>query len=209
MPQALSLPAPPELPPSPIVSGLLFENPWVIVVVLLALAILIYLWRHRAGNPRSLLKVSAVMIVLAGVLVLIAGTIKTSRERMVQASRSLIARVAAGDAPAIRSLLTPEARATATRFYPELDLEDVLTQVEGRFGVRGSEPIREFAIVEIGAAERAPGNGRVRLLVRVVPESTRFPLLSWWTLDLDREGEGAWRVRTVTLYSISGVGLAK
>lgn len=206
LPQGIALPDPAPLPSPPLLERLALEQPWAATLVLLALAVGAYLVLNARGRPGRGGTIAGIIVIIAGVHLVAATLVRTPRERMIDAARRLVDRVAAGDAPGAGLILAEDARVESTRFFPELDREQVLSRIGGGFGPGGGDTLHEHDVVTISAARDGPGVGRVLLKVRVVPEASRVPVFSWWQLDTREHEPGRWRVRTVTLISISGAG---
>lgn len=209
LPQGLALPDPPPLPAPPLLERLAFEQPWPVTLALLAAGLGAYLVLNARGRPGRGGAIAGLLAILAGAHVITAVLIRTARERMIDVASRLVDRVATGDADGVALILLDDARLEATRYFAQLDRDQILARVSAQFGTGGGYQAHEHDIVEITASRDGSGVGRVLLKVRVVPEASRVPVFSWWQLDTRAEQPDQWRVRGITLISVSGAGSMK
>ena len=158
--------------------------PFAVIAILAGLVlawVLLTRGRDRAGG---LLAVGAPAL---GVGVLVLGSLVTTpRERVVAATRALVAAIAEGDASQARALLDDRVR-LYSRWSPagweqERIVQAVSTAEAGR--------IRSHSIREVRGG--VPERGIARTLVRVIVEVDGWnaPIPSWWRIDWSIGPEG-------------------
>ncbi|HYE02889.1 MAG TPA: hypothetical protein VD963_06610 [Phycisphaerales bacterium] len=187
---------PAPLPPAPALARLFLENPWPAWAALAVAAVTAYvLWnqaRRRAGALAA-----AGLGLLGAALWSLAAVVVTPREELAARTRELVAVVAAGDAARLASFLTEDMTASAGPLGGTLTRERVLGEVAGAPS-RGWR-LETYRVLEVRAAVDAPHAGRTHARVRVTPEATGTPIISWWRLHWRAGPEGAWRLETAEL----------
>lgn len=198
------LPDPPPLPPTSLVRWALFESPWALSVVLVALGLFLWMFfRSRAQTRRSWAALG--LVVLAAAVVLMALLVDTPREQMRRTALELVRAVAAADAPGVSSRLTDDCRLYYFEAPDGLDLAPLLDRVRSDFAPGGKYRLKDYGVLESDACEELEARGRAQIKVRVVPEATGAPVISWWRLDFRRDAPGRWRVSGIQPLAIAGV----
>mgnify|MGYP000691397208 CR=1 FL=1 len=94
-----------KLPSVPMLDRLLFEQPWLSIIVILAGGIAAWYFLSRAGQRRQGAYILGVALLLAGLNMLVATGVTTERERASALTRTAIQLVATGDDAGLAPLL--------------------------------------------------------------------------------------------------------
>jgi hypothetical protein len=194
-PGLLDIASPPPLPEGGWLQVHTLESPWLLAGALVVAGALVLVWFARRDELRKGLSRGGPLVLLAGLLVLLASSVHTQRERMRDSARALIAAVAQADVPAIRASLTEDSR---LEYFGGISLPAIIDQVESNMTPGRRWAVKEHAIEAIQMQPAGPDAGLVQLKVRVIPEATNFPHRSWWKLTLQRSPDGTWRTRLLT-----------
>jgi len=201
----LAIPDPTPLPAAPLWERLLLENPWPLTILLLAGAGIAWTVLNNRARPRDATK-AAIALAGAGVGVFVLATlVSTTREGLRTAAADLVRAVARADAPAVRDACTSEAALYWWVNPKGLPLDDILDRVGRDFIPGGTYAVKDLAILASQAHVESPDHARVQIKVRVTPQSTGFPNISWWRLDYRLGSDGRWRVHGIQPLAISGV----
>ncbi|MDI1290072.1 MAG: hypothetical protein PSX37_09025 [bacterium] len=200
---ALDVPTPPPLDPGPLWSRLLLETPWYVAALLLVVAVVVYVLMNRRGHFSKGLTTAGVLVALAAAVVGASALIETPRERMRATARQLIDAVVRADGTDLSALLARNARLVYFMSPQGLGKDEIVALVDQQF--RGEYRINEWSILESQATMDGPEVGRVQLKVRVVAAEWNVPNVSWWRIDLRREGETGILVTGISPIVIAGV----
>lgn len=195
MQNALQLPdAPPPLnePLGP--SVLLFEQPWILMVLALVAGLVCCWWLNRRGRTPAGLAALVSGIVLAGLLSLVARLVVTDRERVASGMHALLDATAMVDTVALSSLLDPQAHLYYFKSPAGLDREGILGAVRSDLGQ--SYRVKDWGIQELQIEPRVDGAMIAQMRVRVTPEAWNFPHVSWWSVEWKKTGS-EWRVTSI------------
>lgn len=195
MPQNSFIPeVPPALREPSIFSQWLFEDPTYLLAIIAAIGALAawQLWRTTRARAASLAFV--ITIALCTAIWLISSSITTPRERIVAATWSLIRTTTAADVDALSPLLADRARLDNTRGSLNMDKPSILARVKATLG--GPFKLKDWAVVRMQAAADNENKGQSQFYIRVTPEITGAPDLSWWRITWQREGD-AWKVALI------------
>jgi hypothetical protein len=192
------IPDPAPLPADPLWERWLLESPWPAAGLLALAGVVAFAVlnrRARAGAAAG----SLVAAILAGAgVILLARFITTDRETLRARSASLVAAVASRDQALVGSLLAPTARLAK---WPL-----ALTGRDAIVDRVGSVPaIHEWALLEAQASLDGPAVARTQIKLRITPDQTRAPNLSWWRLDWQRDAQGHWVVIQIEPLAIHGI----
>lgn len=198
-------PAPPDLPGPPLFSHVFFEAPLLPAAALVLLGIVLYVVLNSRAKPGKGFVLGATCLALAGGLFLTANMVRTPRERVLAQSKRLVDAVAGADTGELGPLLADDCHLEPTRISPSLDKPGILAATR-QFADAGANAIKEHAIVEAQASLDGPNVARAQLKVRVTPQATGAPMLSWWRIDFRKDGDGAWRAARITPLSMTGMG---
>jgi len=205
----LDPPPPAALPGPPAFDRYLLESPLLAMAVLLGAGFAAYWFLRSRGKAGAGAAVGVGLAMMAAGVFLAARMVETPREAMGRAAKALVAAVAGADLAAADGLLSPEAALYSFLSPAGMPKAEILSVVERDFAPgRGRYALKEWAVLERQAVLDTPVSGRVHIKVRVTPDATAFPNLSWWRLDFERGGDGRWRVRGIQPLSIAGQGNA-
>jgi len=180
----------------------LFEEPLVPMIVAGVLALIVSQWLWRAGRLRAFAAaLAAGLVVLAG-LWLLASSVTTPRERVIQSTRLLARGTTAADGPAIDRLLADRCTLDNARGTLNLNKVAILLRVQATIG--GPFRISDWAIVQL-QAHADETRGQSQFLIRVTPEVTGVPNLSWWRVTWEKnEADDAAPWRATLIEPLSG-----
>jgi len=192
MQNALQLPDPPPPLAEPLgLSVLLFEQPWIFMVVALAAGLIASWWFKQRGNAGKGLAILAASAAFAGLLFLVAKLVVTDRERVALGMRELLRTTAKVDATGLAALLDPQAKLYYFKSPAGLDREGIIGAVRSDLGQ--TYRIKDWGIQELQIAPLSEGTMATRMRVRVTPEAWNFPHVSWWSVEWKKRGD-KWRV---------------
>ncbi len=192
MQNALQLPdAPPPLNEPLGLSVLLFEQPWIFMVLALAAGLVASWWFKRRGSAGKGLALLAGSAAFAGLLFLAAKLVVTDRERVSVGMRELLRTTATVDTDGLTKLLDPQARLYYFKSPAGLDRDGIIGAVKSDLGQMYR--IKDWGIQELQIAPLSEGTMTTQMRVRVTPEAWNFPHVSWWSVEWKKTGD-EWRV---------------
>ena len=193
----------PELPAPPIFERLLFENPWLLAVILGVVGIAAGFTLFRAGRTRAGGIAALAMLALAGLAAFVSNTVETAREQLSAQTRELVRAAAEGDVPAARSLLAENARITGGfAIIQSVSGRDRVLQLIER-DLKRYAGVNDHRVLEVRAHRDGPNLGRTHVRVRV--EGNGYMNFSWWRLDWRDPGDGTWRAINIEPLWIQGL----
>ncbi|MEQ8769058.1 MAG: hypothetical protein RIB60_00960 [Phycisphaerales bacterium] len=195
----------PPLPEPPFHEHYLFENPWPAAAALVLIALTAAFALNRAGRGKPALITLLAGVVLTGCVIASGMLIRTDRERVADACRTLVAATSDADGAALRRMLHENVRATSS-FASPTGREQVVSIVERQLPTAG---IRNARVPEVNAA--LSGIDMATTQVRVVADTEYGSPGSWWRVDwirdpnapADHPTEG-WRATHIELLWIFG-----
>lgn len=190
-------PAPPALPAAPFWEVWLLEEGFRTAAVLAVLAAAGAFTLRAVGRSKDGARVLAVGLVLAAGAWVTSKLIETGRETIGASSRALVHAAARADTAELDRLLADDLNLFAGRSY---DKDGVLALTRDRLG--GPWKLKSWSVLELQASTDAPTRGQTQVKVRVVPEATGFPDISWWKLDWRLDPQG-WRVIGIEPVSVN------
>ena len=195
----LRVDAPPDLPPPPFFDRYVLESPWLVGVVLVALAVVA---AYGARGKKWSLPVAGGLAAL-GAAVIAAGMLVTTPREQVQAdARELVAAVAAADAGRTGALLHPDVRMVYFLSGPDgIGRDEILNLVRNELG--GRYRVSEAIVREVQVQLLSPASARAQLRVTVTSASG-IPNLPFWRIDWRLQG-GQWRAVGIQPLAIAGV----
>ncbi|MFM9995158.1 MAG: hypothetical protein ACKVU4_05090 [Phycisphaerales bacterium] len=203
---------PPALPAPPLVQHALFESPWVVALALAVAAIIAGHLAQRRGRTTLSLALGGAFAAAAIGVVILASSVRTGREAVLDATVALVDAVARVDEPAMRLMLAENVRlfsssrlADAAAPVGGLDREGIIARVRGTLG--GPYRLREHRTAEREAFITGPNAAVSQLRVKAVPEGYPAAANSYWKLQWRLDPDG-WRCVEVTPTSIDGLGSA-
>jgi hypothetical protein len=130
--------------------------------------------------------------------------VTTPAEALAQQARQLVTLAAEGQADPIAPMLAANVAVEVKRSTYARTPAELLSLVRGL--PTGPSRLREFSILDARAVIDSPTAARTQVGLQVVPESTDFPVGSWWLLHWQRDGEAApWRLRLIEAQHIDGL----
>lgn len=205
--QSIFEPTPP--PPLPTTTGLAhytLESPWALALVLVVAAGLCWMFvvpmsRGRAG------RIGAAVLALLGIgVVVLANLVDTPREKVQHAVVGLVDAIATGDTRRADALLTPAAAIYDFEGSSPIDKASILERVSTDFGHGGKYELADRAVLEAQIAVDSAASAKTQIKVRVSSKDWGGPYISWWRMDLSRDGDGPWRVSGIQPISLPGHG---
>lgn len=199
---APGLQEPPTLPDPPFVEHWLFENPFPLVGILLALAIAIVVFGRERLSPKPLAGIVALLLLLASAAWLTATFVVTDREQIRARARQLVAAVATAKPQDVDPLLSEDAALYAF-FTPDkgFSKSEILEMVQK--DMTGVYRLHDHTVREVRVLIEGPRVARSHVLVMMDPEESRVQTWSWWRLDWVRD-QDQWRVHAIEPISIQG-----
>ena len=195
---------PTPLPSPPILEHHLFEQPWIVVALVLVSGVIAAMVLNGRGRAKAGGLAFLMGLVVSGGVYLASELVTTPRERIDASARSLVAAVATGDAASMGVWLTSDATMRAWLFPIEIDRDRIIDEASKRFR-DGEFRLSSWSIEELQASQAGPEVGVVQVKIRAVPaRDGTIAHFSWWRLDLRLEG-GEWRVRHVEPISVQFV----
>lgn len=173
----------------------LFEHPTMLIVVLLALGLGLSLVLSRSRAVWALLATG----LAAGGVWGVSRLVETDRERVAALTPGLLTAAASVDLAALDALLDERLTLRYFRAGGGLDKAGTLRAVREELGTRFR--VREALVQELQLEQTAPDQMRTQVRVRVTPEASGFPNISWWSIDW-RLDAGRWRAVAIRPLSI-------
>ncbi|MDX2130809.1 MAG: nuclear transport factor 2 family protein [Planctomycetota bacterium] len=195
---------PPALPRGPLLERALLENPWPLLLLLLAGAFASWYILNQRGQLRRANIVALALAVLGAGVFVLARAVETPREAVASRTRALVDAVARADIPAAREILTPDAVMYWWVNPDGLPFDLILDRIESDFSTGGRYRVAEHTVLAVQASLESPAAARVQVKVRVTAADSQFPVISWWRLDYVRDGN-AWRVDALQPIAITGI----
>lgn len=159
-------------------------------VVIAVLAVVASLALRSLGRERHARIAVVVGFALGAAAWSLAYFVTTDRERVSIASRALVGAAASANAAELEKLLAPDLKLYRGGAAVN-GKEQVLALVHTTLG--GTWRVKSWQVLETQAQIDGPANAITQVKVRVVPDATGFPDISWWKLDWRRTGD-EWRV---------------
>jgi hypothetical protein len=198
------------LPAPPLWEFALLEKPIYLAAALLLAAVVAGTLLNQRGRARQGVLIGAGLVALAAGVLILGGLVKTEREQMADATRSLVETTARIDARALERALAPDATLFSDLRLPGvpsaqagLDKPGIIKAVQAALG---AHPLKEYRVLEVQAQSLASGMGRTQARVRVSFEEMPAPHISWWRVDWRRSADGVWRATAITPLDVPWVG---
>ncbi|MEM1107874.1 MAG: hypothetical protein AAGH99_04205 [Planctomycetota bacterium] len=165
---------------------LLLENPWPLVVALLAVSAVLRTVGKRHDQPHAV-KVSWLALAMSIGVYVTATLVNTDREVILERTEAFVAATSPADEAALTALIADR----AVLMGPGGDVWDNLT---GTFVATEVEQhdVQENAIRNIDASVNRPGYG-----VSTMDVSSRvggFPMRTQWEVEWQKSPQGEWRI---------------
>jgi ketosteroid isomerase-like protein len=171
--------------------NLLFENPWPLVMALVATAAVLRLVGFRNRRPALTYAAMGAVLLAVGVYVLSA-VVTTDRERIMERTRALVAATAPLDLAVLDDVLAPGAFVSGPDGSAWVEYERV--RVELQDVVQRYQPA-EHSIRDLQAeAGETRGVSVIDLRTSAGAGGAGLPVRTVWRLHWRKEGDGQWRV---------------
>ena len=181
----------PRLPPPPLAARWLLEQPLPLVGFLAGAAILAWFVLNRSGKNRAALGAAGGLVALAAGVYVLAATVQTTREQLIDRTRTLVDRVIKVDVPGVEPMLDETFTVRARPIGRQEALNLVAQYLGGKFAVKDYQINQALATID------GPTVARTQIHVRATPVDSPYPgpLGSWWLLHWQKdERDGEWRV---------------
>jgi len=179
-----------RLPPftdPPLWEQWLFVNPWPLMVVLIAVAVLLRVAAVRCGRPRLRLAGYAAAGLALGVYASTA-LVTTQREQADRATRALLQATVDADVAAITRAIAPDAALTDADGDPMAAIGPLRGEVATAIS---RYPIEFHRINDLVALPDGPNRTLVRLDLRTTFRQNSVPNATIWVFTWQRSGPGA------------------
>jgi hypothetical protein len=189
----------------------MLESPWAVIAGLTAAGVIALVVMQRRDRLKDGLRVLAVSVALAiGVLVL-AASVTTEREVLAARTREAAIAAAGARVTDLRDLLTERASVKAFAGLPmPHGKEELLRTVQSTLG--GTIVIKDLKIGPVRAIVDGPNVARTQVRVWATPAGEQAmynaPTGAWFRLGWTREGDGPWRITTINVMQIDGLGVS-
>lgn len=196
-----NFPAPAPLPESPWVIRLFLEQSGWPAAFLALLGLCVFLFLNHRGDPRAYRVLGLALVIAAGLWGL-GRLVETTGEKLIARTRALVAGVAKADVNAIGAILGPSAELVGRLQGSPMDRDRLLDRVQLAMAAQYS--LAGWAVLEVQAYESAPGRAQTMCLVRAEPQGGGINF-SWWLINWERSGDGAWRAVRIEPLAIQGL----
>jgi hypothetical protein len=198
-----SLPDPDLLVPVPMSLGLVskyvFENPWPVTGLCLAIGLILG-WKALREGHRPTLQVAIAVAILGAIVAGLGLSITTSAERGRAVVSALVSRAESGDVSGMLALLTPECLLHYGRAenpgLPRPDWEQSIGLLQGRYRIESNSITRL-------EAQSAKGNGAtVELSCLTTVSSAPYPTPSAWWMRVAEQPDGSWKIERIAFLRV-------
>lgn len=189
-------------------TSLLFEDPTMLLLGLLGVAVVLWALARRHGDTR-LLRGAGVAMAVAIAILLLSYFVETTRERLIARTRAAIAAATSPDPAsqqAFRAMLSPQAILAGgapggtSGSGGWLDSEGIVQHAK-TLGER--YPDWRHKIIAIDARRDADDQGISGFKLRsTLAQDTPVPIPSHWELIWTQDSDGVWRIAEIRMLSI-------
>lgn len=191
----------PDPPSVGLVTRFLFENPYPVGLVLLAVAGGM-LWTGLREGRRQRLTIAAIGIALGAVVLTIGAAVVTSGERASKVTIELVEAAVAADVVAMMASFADDATmAFGSPTNPGFDL-DYLSREASR--LESQYRIESNSITRLEAYTVSKDSAIVHLACRTTVERGYVPTPTQWVLQVERGDDGTFKIVHVTWISLAG-----
>ncbi|HEX8876857.1 MAG TPA: hypothetical protein VF777_08925 [Phycisphaerales bacterium] len=190
---------PQPLPEPSLLPVLLFEQPWLLLALVLIVALVGSMWQRRAGSFKGAFAWLGAGIAACAGVYLVARAVVTDRERVALATNDLVGATASVNPTRLNELLDESVRLTYFRAAGGLDKTGTIAAVQRELGQ--TYKVKDWMIQELQVAADGADRMKTQVRVRVTPADWTFPHISWWAIDWKKSGE-AWRATSIKPLSI-------
>lgn len=192
------------LPGPPLYERFLFEQPWPLIAVLLAVAVVGWWILAQRGRARASWVTPLVCLAAAAGVWLLATLVTTEREQLADRSRELVDALAEVDLNRVEGMLDSRVSLYLFDAPDGRNKQAILSAAEEYLGRRYT--LVSHQVHDVRAQVRGQGLGRTQVRVEATAEGSRTPNMSWWQLDWVRSSpDEPWRVSAIEPLWIRGL----
>lgn len=187
----------------PILENLLFEQPWPLAVVVLAVAAGCWVVASRRRRRGKLRLVAVSFVLLAVALLVMAHFVTTAREHLLSATAQLVAATESPtDGKVLDQLIAPDAVVTGPGGEVWLEYAQLRSELKSAVD---RHQIHEQRIRSVGAEVTSDTAGRSVFDLRTnVGKETFIPIRTVWALHWARDDAGEWRIKQIQWLQFQG-----
>jgi hypothetical protein len=203
----------PGLPSPPWLETVLFENPWTLMVGVLAAGALSCWWLNRAerGRAAAAVLVGAVAVTIG--LFFTARLVTTERELLMDRTGALVDAAARADLVAIERMLAPDVRVVVFGRERGFTAQTIPRWIDDHMRPgTGMYALRAHSVGRLSATIDGPNTARTQCRVRVTTERVPLTTGSWWRISWRKDpvpaggtGADAWHVTQIEALQIDAV----
>lgn len=191
----------PDLQRVDLLTRFIFENPYPLGLLLLALGAGLS-WTVLRGGDRRRLRVGVGLVAAGGVVLLIGQVVVTSGERARGVVLDLVEAAVAADVSGATQLFSEDAAlalgSPTNPGYSRDAIDQRVEQLDGRYRIESNR------IVKLKTHTESSQRAVVDLEVSTTPEMGFGPVHSAWLVRVERQDDGTWKITHVTWLSIAG-----
>lgn len=192
------MPDPPSVNP---ITRFIFESPWPLAGVLLAVAAVVFWTGLRDGRTRRF-RVAGILAAIGGAILLAGYLVVTSGERAAAVTRSFVEAVAGSDlVGAVDAIAGDGALVIGAPNNPGLSKE-FLTALLSR--AAREYTITSNRITSLDGYSQGADEGVVHLACRTEVEGGYGPAVTRWVVVARRQAEGDWQIHRLVWISVNG-----
>ena len=187
----------------PLLENLLFEQPWPLVVAMVAVAAGCWVVASRRQKRGRLRLIALGIIVLAGAVVAMAQLVTTDREYLLDATAELVAATQSPtNSQVLDQLIAADAVVTGPAGEVWLEYAQLRSELQS---VVDRHQIQEQRIRSVGAEVTSKTAGRSVFDLRTnIGKETFIPIRSVWALRWVRDDAGQWRIKEIQWLQFQG-----
>lgn len=204
----LNLPEPPPLPEASLLERYLFEQPIPLTLLFVVAGGICWTVLNSRARLKQAWRALWCCLGLGALVVVVSFLVTTSREKVMEATASLVRAVSRADATATGSLLASDARLYFTEGGIGVERDVIIARVGKDFAQGGMYHLQDCSILERRAGVIGSGLAVCQVRVRSTPSVSGGPIFSWWRVDYEQGTDGVWRVKGIMMLSNSlGAGM--
>lgn len=187
------------LPDPPFLRLILLESPTPLIGICLVAAVVTFMVLNNRAKGRAAVLAAMGLILLAAGFYSLAAGITTDRERVIESTKRLIGHTARVELDELSPLLAPDVRLETSIRSNDIPLGKgrtwLLDSVRSTLG--GRYAVTDPAVLELQAVLDGPSVARSQVRVRVTPQGSGLPILSWWRLDWRKRDDQSWEATVI------------
>jgi len=192
-----------KLPDPPWLEHQLLESPWAAIACLIGFGVILMWVFRRIEKPKWAWPAMGGALVLAVGIYISSESVTTTREMLIEQTKTLVNSAAIGDDKSVATLLGEPLAFTVLGQATNATTARVLAFVRNDLTTRYK--LKEHSVVSTAATVDGGNVARSQVRVRVVPEAIGYPNSSWWIIHWRKAGDtGLWRVSQIEAQHIQG-----